>query len=67
MASDEQNAVDQLDALLAEGVLNESQVNDLENVVATCCKGSGEWRKNTGEACFTSALRAAVNDYKESA
>ena len=66
MATDEQRAVDKLDALLSEGVINEGQLNDLENVAMACTGGSGAWRK-TGKTAFDSALRAAINDYEESA
>ena len=63
--SDEQVAVDQLDALQTAGELNAKQVNDLENVAMTNSNRDGSWSKN-GQVAFDSALRAAVNKYGES-
>ena len=62
--SDEQSAVDQLDALQAAGELNAEQVNDLENVVMNCTNRDGRWLKY-GLVAFDSAVRAAVNKYGE--
>ena len=63
--SDEQVAVDQLDALQTAGELNTKQVNDLENVAMTNSNRDGSWSKN-GQVAFDSALRAAINKYGES-
>ena len=63
--SDEQVAVDQLDALQTAGELNAKQVNDLENVAMTNSNRDGSWSKN-GQVAFDSALRAAINKYGES-
>ena len=63
--SDEQVAVDQLDALQTAGELNAKQVNDLENVAMTSSNRDGSWSKN-GQVAFDSALRAAINKYGES-
>jgi hypothetical protein len=60
--SDEQVAVDQLDALQTAGELNAKQVNDLENVAMTNSNRDGSWSKN-GQVAFDSALRAAINKY----
>jgi len=62
--SDEQIAIDRLDALQAAGELNANQVNDLENVAMTNSNRDGTWSKN-GLVAFDSALRAAVNKYGE--
>ena len=63
--SDEQAAVDQLDALQAVGELNAEQVNDLENVAMNSTNRDGRWLKH-GAVAFDSAIRAAVNKYGDS-
>ena len=63
--SDEQAAVDNLDALQAVGELNAEQVNDLENVAMNSTNRDGRWLKY-GAVAFDSAVRAAVNKYGDS-